>query len=518
MKNNIKITVLHSGTEEDALLARPIVNGLTRLNAAFPDSVHIWVTEQLSSTSPTLSGLQLGREDGAVIQEFLRASDIIIVLLSSNLVSQHNEYVSRLSEIIEDTFMLVVGREGRKQPTKQAQKVFAAQIAPSLQLPGHPPPPIFGQIVEDLFWWNKALKWYSEVERESLVQEFIGKVYEHIIKSREECIRIAIPAWVGYLSGILANGGLKLDKDSQFFKENRFGVEFVIMDDFDQAIKDWKDGKIHLTWATPDLLARNWTAIKPWEPTIVYQADWSRGADCLLVRPGIETVADLRGKNIVITENGPGEALLRAILRNNGIGDSEINFVSSSTDPNLTIKNFIKDKGQNFHGIVTATPFDQILMKYDGGLRELFSTASPGFEECIADVLIGNRTFCETHLEELDAIFSQWFAETAKLAAAKEAKGALVAEAVGKLVEELLDPIPAIVPDEVREQIAGQLRGYFLASLEKIELAGAGENNDFLLNGRGEAMIQLFSELFPAESKPSWSEMYLTRKLAAVAA
>jgi hypothetical protein len=510
MKNNINITVLHSGSEEDIALASPIIKGLTALNAEFPDNIHIWVSEQRAAQSTYLSGLLPGSEDEKMLQDFMKKSDIVVILLSKNLSPLKNEIdfgSTKLAVDIQDIFEKIVTRREKTRPIRQNHKVFAALIQSTFIPPelNH----IFGFPVPQIFWQEKPLITFDETngERDLLVNEFVGIVRKYILESREECIRVAIPAWVGYLPGINANDGLKFNRENLLYKNEKIGVEFVIIDDFDRAVEAWKNGEVHLVWATADLLARNWETLQTWDPMVVYQSDWSCGADCLLVRENIKSIEDLKGHKLIATKNSPGEMLFRMILKNNGLNEADFLIETPDSDTNQTIKIFTKDKGKNYQGILCSVPFDQICIKNDPKLHEIFSTKNEGYDKLIADLLIANRTFYNTHSDELRVIFKTWFEETKKIKDSLGKQPELVEKSVKGLVNELLEPIPSIVPDDILDQIHRQLTGYFMESLSKIELCGLVENQHFFKNDFAKNLIVSFSEVLEKEKKHDFLEI-----------
>ena len=135
MKNNIKITVLHSGSEADTKYAKPIITRLTGLNTEFPDSIHIWVTEQRTNTGGILSGLQIGRSDEEMIREFLSESDVVIVLLSEHLSPYGNEFgdggTNNLALAIENVLNTAYTPYGGGFPAAGTNAVLMVRLTPS---------------------------------------------------------------------------------------------------------------------------------------------------------------------------------------------------------------------------------------------------------------------------------------------------------------------------------------------------------------------------------------------------
>src|SRR6185437_1040592 len=66
-------------------------------------------------------------------------------------------------------------------------------------------------------------------------------------------------------------------------------------------------------------------------PRIFQQVDWSNGGDGIVVREGVKTVADLRGKRLVLAQNSPSQYFALNMLVAGGVQPSEVNMVYTST-------------------------------------------------------------------------------------------------------------------------------------------------------------------------------------------
>src|SRR5882757_10373118 len=62
-------------------------------------------------------------------------------------------------------------------------------------------------------------------------------------------------------------------------------------------------------------------------PRIFQQVDWSNGGDGIVVRENIKTVADLRGKKLVLAQNSPSHYFALNMLVSGGVQPSEVEFV-----------------------------------------------------------------------------------------------------------------------------------------------------------------------------------------------
>ncbi|MCI5211323.1 MAG: nitrate ABC transporter substrate-binding protein, partial [Candidatus Electrothrix sp. ATG2] len=60
------------------------------------------------------------------------------------------------------------------------------------------------------------------------------------------------------------------------------------------------------------------------KPVIIYQMTWSNGGDCLVVKPGIKSAKDLKGKTVALQAYGPHVDYLAKLLRDAGLRMSDV--------------------------------------------------------------------------------------------------------------------------------------------------------------------------------------------------
>ena len=146
-------------------------------------------------------------------------------------------------------------------------------------------------------------------------------------------MRFALNVWAGWGPIILANNGFKAGKVWKTPDGKEFQVELVLIDDPVAMI------------ATPTPPARSTSAGARWTwcrcsstawstrrqakdsrvmPRIYQQVDWSNGGDGIVVRENIKTVADLRGKKLVLAQNSPSQYFALNMLVAGGVQPSEV--------------------------------------------------------------------------------------------------------------------------------------------------------------------------------------------------
>ncbi|HMO15744.1 MAG TPA: phosphate ABC transporter substrate-binding/OmpA family protein [Pirellulaceae bacterium] len=152
----------------------------------------------------------------------------------------------------------------------------------------------------------------------------------------DNTIKFALNVWAGWAPIIYANDGFAANKVWKTADGKEFKVELVLIDDPVQMRDAYAAGNVHIGWATLDMVPLFMESFvdrsgKPRDsrimPRIYQQVDWSNGGDGIVVRENIKTVADLRGKKIVLAENSPSQYFLLNMLVAGGVQPSEVDFV-----------------------------------------------------------------------------------------------------------------------------------------------------------------------------------------------
>src|SRR6266508_3931304 len=145
----------------------------------------------------------------------------------------------------------------------------------------------------------------------------------------DRTVRFAINVWAGWGPIIYANNGFKPGKVWKTAGGKDFKVELVLIDD-PVAMRDaYAEGNLHVGWATHYLLPVFLEGLRKDSrvmPRVYQQVDWSNGGDGIVVRAGVKTVADLRGKTLVLAQNSPSHFFALNALINAGVQPAEVNF------------------------------------------------------------------------------------------------------------------------------------------------------------------------------------------------
>jgi ABC-type nitrate/sulfonate/bicarbonate transport system substrate-binding protein/outer membrane protein OmpA-like peptidoglycan-associated protein len=144
-----------------------------------------------------------------------------------------------------------------------------------------------------------------------------------------QAIRLPLITWGGDIATILANGNsdITIGSDSIFAKK-KLKFKLVREDDFKKQIEAYLSGQTPFLRGTMGMInmAAEALARDPrTKPVIIYQMTWSNGGDCLVVKSGIKTAKDLKGKTIVLQAYGPHVDYLAKILKDAGLSMKDVN-------------------------------------------------------------------------------------------------------------------------------------------------------------------------------------------------
>jgi len=217
----------------------------------------------------------------------------------------------------------------------------------------------------------------------------------------DRTLRFGINVWAGWSPIIYANNGFKAGKVWKGPGGKDFKVELVLVDD-PVAMRDaYAAGNLHIGWATLDMLPlmleglRKDTRVMP---RVYQQVDWSNGGDGIVVRESIKTMADLRGKTIVLAQNSPSHFFVLNALINAGVQPAEVDF-KFTQDAFQAAAAYNADK--NLAGVVSWAPDIYNLEKVKGN-RILVTTATAN--KLIADVWFARADFAKDNPEIMEGL------------------------------------------------------------------------------------------------------------------
>ncbi len=223
----------------------------------------------------------------------------------------------------------------------------------------------------------------------------------------DETVQFALNVWAGWGPIIFANDGFKAGKAWKTADGKEFKVNLVLIDN-PVAMRDaYAQGNIHIGWGTLDMIPLFMegfvdAAGKPRDsrvmPRIFQQVDFSNGGDGIVVRENIKTVADLRGKKLVLAQNSPSHYFALNMLVAGGVQPAEVNFVFTE-DAFQAAAAFNSQK--DIAGCVSWAPDVYNLQKVQGN-RMLVTTETAN--KLIADVWFSRADFAHDRPDIIEAI------------------------------------------------------------------------------------------------------------------
>ncbi len=312
-------------------------------------------------------------------------------------------------------------------------------------------------------------------------------------------IQIPLITWAADGVTVNANGGLDPNPNSPLARALGRPAQLAVIDDFDQQVKDYVSGKSPFLRGTADMIALVAAALKEkdpgLEPIVFLQLSTSTGADGF-VGVGIDKLADLKGKSIVLQLNGPHISLVGNMLQDAGLQpeDVALKWVREITtppgwnesDPAVDPANALR-RDQSLAG--AAMIFPDILATTAGGTvgtgqegtvkgaKPIFSTKTA--DNVIFDVYAVRKDFLNNQPEMVEAfrklhleVQEQFLAELANIAKRSDADRAKV-----ESFKQSARPLAAIFLQD-----AGAVNDYILWVGVDLRLAGRAGNAKFFDN------------------------------------
>lgn len=235
-------------------------------------------------------------------------------------------------------------------------------------------------------------------------------------EEQEQTIKVGCNTWGGHAGGEYFNGSFKASKESRFYKEYGILVEFVLLDDFNASREAFKAGKVDLLWQTIDAFPTEVEGLKEFEPQVIFQPDWSRGGDAIVVRRGINSVADLKGKKIAVAPMTPSQTLLLNMFEAGQVKTEDVQIIEVGNA--IDAADLFK-KGQ-VDAAVVWSPDDQACVQAVTGSKVLLNTKTA--KNIIADIFFAKKSYVDGHQKELASLVEGWLKGNAEINSSVDAK------------------------------------------------------------------------------------------------
>ena len=147
---------------------------------------------------------------------------------------------------------------------------------------------------------------------------------------RTTWIKVPMITWGADLVTVHANGDTKRTASGSTFAGQKLKIELFREDDFVNQVSRFLKGDIVYLRGTMGMMNMAADVTEKDQRTrlvIVYQHSWSTGGDAFVVKRGIKSVKDLKGKTIAIQAYGPHVDYMTKLLSDAGLTIKDVNLV-----------------------------------------------------------------------------------------------------------------------------------------------------------------------------------------------
>lgn len=298
-------------------------------------------------------------------------------------------------------------------------------------------------------------------------------------------VRLGFSAWPGWFPWAVA-------QEEGIFRKNNITVDLQWFDGYLESINTLTAGKID---ANSQTLNDTISAVAGGaDQVVVLVNDNSTGNDKIIVREGINSIADLKGKKIAAEEGTVDHFLLLLGMQKAGLTSKDIEFVPLETGKAAAA--FVA--GQ-VDAVGVFAPFTTQALKRSGS-KELFS--SKDFPGAIPDHLVFTRQFVNDHPDRVQAMVDSWFATIEAIKTNPEPAMRIMAKRAGVSIAEY-------------EQYAAGTKIFTVDENLKAFQAGKDMTS---LPFAAEQITKFLNEVGLAKTKPDLSKLFDDRFVKAYAA
>lgn len=129
-------------------------------------------------------------------------------------------------------------------------------------------------------------------------------------------INLAFSTWNGYI-------GLVIASKEGYFAKHGLNVKYTVIEDPVQRFNAFKAGQLNAIATTVDTFSR--TAAEGIPSVEVLGLDASVGGDGIVAQKGIDTVKQLKGQKVAVSNGSTSQWLLAYVLKKNGMSLKDVN-------------------------------------------------------------------------------------------------------------------------------------------------------------------------------------------------
>jgi outer membrane protein OmpA-like peptidoglycan-associated protein/ABC-type taurine transport system substrate-binding protein len=141
-------------------------------------------------------------------------------------------------------------------------------------------------------------------------------------------VQVPIITWGGDIATVYANGNAKATNRTSIFGKAGLNLNLVREDVFAKQVGAYMSGKspyLRGTMGMINMAAEVASKDPRTKPVVVYQMTWSAGGDALVVKAGVNSARELRGKSVAVQAYGPHVDYLAKVLADAGLSMKDVN-------------------------------------------------------------------------------------------------------------------------------------------------------------------------------------------------
>ncbi len=231
-------------------------------------------------------------------------------------------------------------------------------------------------------------------------------------------MRLGMTTWVGY-------GPLFLARDKGFFKDNGLEVDLRIIEEASIYMAALAAGELDGNASTIDEI------MKYRSPDFCFKAvvalDDSHGGDGVLVQADVNSLKDLKGKQVALNEGSVSQFWFNILLAREGMTEKDVQIVNMTADDAAAA--FIA--GQ-VPAAVTWEPHLSLVREKKQGKVLIDSTSTPGL---IVDVVDLNCDYIKSNPKDVEALVKGLYKAMEFIKSSPDEAYAVMAKGVGGYLE-----------------------------------------------------------------------------------
>ena len=221
-------------------------------------------------------------------------------------------------------------------------------------------------------------------------------------------VRIRVNVWVGCVGGLVANGGLETAPDSIFGKKG-LKVSFKIIDDWTEGASALATNNVDVMLTTLDVYAKDYGQFqeKGFGSHAFLMVDWSRGADGVIGKQGINSIEDLAGKTVAFAPYTPSHFLLWNGLKASGLSTDQRNEIfAKAVHTKDGIEPAVLFAQEKVDAAVAWDPDMSDAVTKRAGAKKIYDTRVAN--RMIADILVVSDRFAAKHPQTVLKLAQGW--------------------------------------------------------------------------------------------------------------